>query len=68
MSEDRSRQIAELETYLSICRQREHRLRATIRSRIADPRAKAKAESDLPGILKSIEAAEDELRRLRVET
>ena len=68
MSEDRSRQIAELETYLSICRQREQRLRAAIRSRITDPRAKAKAESELPGILKSIEATEDELRRLTVES
>ena len=68
MSEDRSRQIAELETSLSICRQREQRLRAAIRSRITDPGAKAKAESELPGILKSIEATEDELRRLTVES
>lgn len=68
MDEDRSRQIAELETYLSICRQREQRLRATIRSRIADPWAKAKAKNELPGVVKSIEASEDELRRLTVES
>jgi hypothetical protein len=68
MAEDRSREIAELETYLSICRQREQRLRATIRSRIADPGAKAKAEKELPEVLKSIEATEDELQRLTVES
>jgi hypothetical protein len=68
MAEDRGRQIAELETYLSISRQREQRLKATIRSRIADPWAKTKAEKELPEILKSIEATEDELRRLRAES
>jgi hypothetical protein len=68
MAEDRGRQIAELETYLSISRQREQRLKATIRSRIADPWAKTKAEKELAEILKSIEATEDELRRLRAES
>jgi hypothetical protein len=68
MVEERSRQIAELETYLSICRQREQRLRAAIRSRITDPIAKAKAEKELPEVVKSIEATEDELRRLTVES
>lgn len=65
MAEDRNRQIAELQTWLAICRQREERLRATLRSRSADPWAKTKAEKELPGILRSIDAAEDELRRLR---
>ena len=68
MSEDRSRQIAELETYLSICRQRESRLRAAIRSRLSFPSVKASAEKELPRILKSIEATEDELRQLLAES
>jgi len=68
MAEDPNRQIAELETFLAISRQREQRLKATIRSRIADPWAKTKAEKELPEILKSIEATEDELRRLRAES
>ncbi|MGD0367338.1 MAG: hypothetical protein ABSA94_07760 [Acidobacteriaceae bacterium] len=68
MAEDRSRQIAELETFLAISRQREQRLKATIRSRIADPWAKEKAEKELPEVLKSIEATENELRRLRADS
>jgi cell division septum initiation protein DivIVA len=65
MGEEHNRQILELETYLSICRQREARLRAAIRSRTADPSVKAKAEKELPGILKSIEATEAELLQLK---
>jgi len=65
MAEDRNRQIAELETYLGICRQREARLKATIRSRIAEPWAKAKAEKELPEVLKSIETTENELQNLK---
>jgi hypothetical protein len=68
MAEDRNRQIAELETYLAISRQREQRLKATIRSRITDSWAKAKAEKELPAVLRSIEATENELRRLRTES
>ncbi|MFY9748386.1 MAG: hypothetical protein WA891_03820, partial [Acidobacteriaceae bacterium] len=68
MAEDRNRQIAELETYLAISRQREQRLKATIRSRITDPWAKTKAEKELPAVLKTIEATENELRRLRTES
>jgi hypothetical protein len=68
MAEDPNRQIAELETFLAISRQREQRLKATIRSRIADPWAKTKAEKELPEILKSIETTENELRRLRAES
>jgi|HubBroStandDraft_5_1064220.scaffolds.fasta_scaffold98966_2 hypothetical protein len=68
MAEDRNRQIAELETFLAISRQREQRLKATIRSRIADPWAKEKAERELPEILKRIETTQEELGKLKAQS
>jgi hypothetical protein len=64
MERSRNAKVANLEVTIALLQRRERRLRSTLSSTQASPKGKVEANNDLVALLKKIEMAADELKRL----